>query len=554
MKALVCVVLVLSSTSLFSKGQPLNESPGQSFMSRPATIDQELRNLSQRGEVGGLLDSIGARPSPPYNPGAYSNQSVLPQGLRPGQFYSPDGRSILGNNRSEINPHYDSRTQAHQEQYLYGQCLLDLNKKILKARVPAASEKQIEDYLLESNSVSVEDQLTIDQGGCRALQQFGSEHLGEELLNLVDASGEIIEVLSESFVTPELMAEARQEALACQEEIEETHAIALAASGNIYEGNTPPNDRWEVLQIFEDDETGFYAEIHRELPPFRGEKAKIMLVSRGTESVDPESGELDGRDAFSDATYAFNQFYYPDTEANPNRVDYSDVMERLVPFIRDGHEVVFAGHSLGGALAQGFAYVADQIVAHTPSIDDSMRRNLSSVTFGAFGAGPLIEFMNGETTGRYKNRGTSELYANQRLSSLQQTNYISESDVVPEYGFFPNGQIRELYYNEAETLNLNRNHSTSRMLNWRNSGEGSEYGLASAVPNGATSERHPESRVARLRNRSVESRALQTINGVLRLGDYDGNRGINSRSFNPNFDLEHENEMQNQTLANNLMI
>ena len=120
----------------------------------------------------------------------------------------------------------------------------------------------------------------------------------------------------------------------------------------------------------------------------------------------------------------------------------------------------------------------------------------------------------------------------------------------PSMVFFPNGQIRELYYNEAETLDLNRNHSTSRMLNWRNSGEGSEYGLASAVPNGATSERYPESRVARLRNRSVESRAFQTVNGVIRLGDRE--RGMASKDFNPNFDLiDPENGI---TLANNLMI
>lgn len=411
---------------------------------------------------------------------------------------------------------YDPRTKKHKIQYLYGQCVLGLHTSLLKQRLPMVSEEKIEDFLINSKAINFRKRKTIAAEFCRYNTNFTLKQYGSELENLVQDSGGILAELNKALIDPNALARIKVEAETCQKKQEKEHRIAMFASNDIYTGNRPPVG-WETLEILKDSETGFYAEIQRELNPrFKG-KAKIMVVFRGTEIKD----EGDGKANF---TFGFHQLYNPDTPESPNRMDYTDVMEKLMPFIQEGHEIVFTGHSLGGGLAQGFVYLADQAIANTSSLDNSLRKNLSSVTFGSFGARPLIDMINDHSVSNHQAPDPSKLEKRLNYIGVKQTNYISESDPIPGLGYFSTGQVRELYYNDENSLNPHKNHSIERQIEWLNSDESQAYGLAGAYP------------IASKNQRTIKVKIAESIANFVRDDKTDGKEDDAKFLFNFDYD------------------
>ncbi|MEE2671748.1 MAG: hypothetical protein VYA54_08560 [Bdellovibrionota bacterium] len=464
---------------------PVNDIFAQDIFNNPQTVDQAIR----------------------FNTEIPSNLSLT---------LGTIANNLELNTEELMTKNYDPRTRNHRVQYLYGQCILDLHTSLLKERLPLVPEKKIEDYLINSNVISFRKRKTIEAEFCRYNYNFELEDYGSGLKDLIEDSGGILAELNRELIRPNVLAQIKAEAELCQKEEEKEHRAAMLASNGIYTGNKPP-DGWETVDVFEDVESGLYAEIQRELKPRYNKKAKIMVVFRGTEMHD----EGDGKANF---TYGFHQLYNPDTKVSPGRIDYSDIMEKLMPYIQGGHEIVFTGHSLGGGLAQGQVYLVDQVIANSPSLDGSLRRNLSSVTFGSFGAGPLIEMINDHTVTERQATNQSNLVERLNYIGVNQTNYISENDVIPALGYFPTGQTRKLYFNEEKSLNPYKNHTIEKQIEWLKSDQAKRHGLAGAYPLKFQTER------------SFKVKITETIANFVQDDKSDGEENEERLLFNLNYD------------------
>lgn len=390
-----------------------------------------------------------------------------PRGLADGEAYTTGLFGVYGEKISSPgdpegrrNPDYDPYARDyHNSEWLYGQCLLDAQKNLLKLRAPGVPELAIEEFLIESGRVNPEVQQNVTvEGICEIARDISSEHINDELSAFIAQSSDIMEALGDELMRLRMEDAVRittREIDFCQRKEKQRHCEAFVASEVVYDGNQPIGEGWRVAEVFENEATGFYAELQVK----DGFPQEVMLVSRGS--------ELESNDWLNNLTFAFEQLYDSERGGDPNRVNYENVMQALIPYIASGAEVTFAGHSLGGALSQGLSFIAERIIEESPQLDNRLRNNIRTVTFSSFGGGPLIEAINQKLPRDQRARDVPALRAEMGPESFRGTHYLSEGDAVTsnEVAYFMTGQTRMMRSHEPN-CNPIECHSHRNIKSW----------------------------------------------------------------------------------------
>lgn len=357
----------------------------------------------------------------------------------------------------------------HSEQWLYGICLHEMRVDLFSRMRPDIDPDVISDSLISLNTTEHDELETIDSGICNALE--GMDEMNDEfseMNQLVSNSFAIVEQIQRESITRQDIAEVQRNTEQCQQREQEIHMSAMQASQRAYTPAVP--DGYRLLRSFEEPSTGFSAQLVQQTPTPEGELPKIMLVIRGT----------DERKDWTDTNinYGYNQFLTEDDTL----IDYRSVFRELMPYIEAGNEITFTGHSLGGGLAQAYGYYANRLIDENPQISRDKKKNLRTVTFGAFGAGSLIQNINSNSPPPLL-RVAEDNFDENGYFSLNQTHYRINGDPVSEVGYFPYGQRRTMYVNNSETpehqgFSSGQNHLMPRMNEWIDAGNT----LSSASP------------------------------------------------------------------------
>lgn len=346
----------------------------------------------------------------------------------------------------------------HNNDYMYGICLHKVRTFIASEIRPDLSTDEIEEQLISHELTKHDEVVSVKDGICGSLQTIENLYGGLNQLNiLTDDMRSILDNLRRQEFRERVLDQAYQLAQECQAQEEAIHNTALEASTKVYEDNQKPQG-WNLIESIDEPRTGFYAEILEEAGVDNG---KIMLVVRGTNET------KDWTDA--NVNYGFNQFV-----SNEEGIkDHAYVMGKLRPYISTGREIIFTGHSLGGGLAQAYSYYTNRMIDEN-NLDVSLKKNLRTITFGAFGGGPLIQQINDNSPPpliRQENAFNDE----NGYFSLNQTHYRYNGDPVADLGYFPFGQRRTLYHNDSidpeyKGLESVENHMLARYREWKRAG------------------------------------------------------------------------------------